>query len=66
MGAEGIHEVGSIGTVGIADCKVINHQCKLDVPGVMLPEAWGVRTWVITMGEQEDLELVICKFTSLW
>jgi len=66
MGVEGIHEVGSIGTVGIVDCKVVNHQCKPDVPGVMLPEAWGVRTQVITMGEQEGLELVIGKFASLW
>jgi len=66
MGAEGIHEVGSIGMVGIVDCKVVNHQCELDVPGVMLPEAWGVQTWVITMGEQKFLELVIGKFASLW
>jgi len=52
--------------VGIADCKVINHQCELDVPGVVLPEAQGVRTWVITMEEQKILELVIGKFASLW
>jgi len=66
MGAEGIHEVGSISTVGIADCKVVNHQCKPDVPCVMLPEAQGVGIWVITMGKQEGLELVIGKFASLW
>ncbi len=52
--------------VGIVDCKVVNHQCKLDVTGVMLPEAHGVGTWVITMGEQEGLELVIGKFACLW
>ncbi len=66
MVVEGSEEVHDIIPVGVVDGKVVHNQCEADVAGVMLPQARGEGAWVVTMGEQELLELVIGNFASLW
>ncbi len=59
-------EMGGIIPVGVMHHKIINNQSEVDVMGVMLPDAGGKGTWVVAMGEQELLELVIGNLSSFW
>jgi len=51
MGMQGIHEVGGISQVCVADSKVINHQGKAEIMSVVLPQAGGVWAWMVAMRE---------------
>ncbi len=66
MVMEGSEEVHGIILIGVADSKIIHNQSETDVVSIMLPPARGERAWMVTMGEQELLELVICNFADLW
>jgi len=52
--------------VGIVDGKVVHDQNEPDIAGVVMPQAGGEGTWMVTVWEQELLELVICNFAGLW
>jgi hypothetical protein len=39
--------------------KIIDYQCERDRVGKMLPKAWGMFTFVITMGEETFLEQLV-------
>jgi len=66
MVVEHSEEVHGIVLVGVADSKVVHNQHEADVMGVMLPQARGEGAWMVTIGEQKLLELVICNFSGLW
>jgi hypothetical protein len=46
--------------------KIIHHQCEGDGAGEMPPEAWGMRTFVILMGEESLPEQFVGYDSCLW
>ena len=52
--------------IDIFDAKIVDHQCEQDGSCFVMPQSWGMCTFVIPKGRKFAVEVFVCQNAGLW